>query len=469
MLATHRHLLPYYGIFIILAVLCRNHIFFWDTYQLCGKQSWALYEHGLFNWILPAEIDSGHPPLFGLYHAALWKLFTPSLVISHLAMIPFLCGIVYYFHKIGTQLLNATSAIFLLPFLLVDPVFMGQAVLVSPDLVLIFFMLMTVYGLLKKSSKHIWIGALGLGMISMRGMMVLAALMLYDFFVENKDKSISERIYAMTLYAPAVISVLAFLVFHYAQTGWFGHHKDSSWAESFEYVDGSGFVKNVAVYIWRMLDFGRVFLIAPLLFMLWMIRKGKLDTGLQKILPMLLCMVIVLTPVLLVHKGLLLHRYMLPIFLLLSILFWYLLFSIGINFPKRIFKTMLGMAFIGLLTGNLWVYPKKISQAWDATLGHIPYYHLRDKMNDFVAEQEIPIEEVGTAFPNIGELRNFDPSLNSEGYKAYNLETDNYIYYSNIYNDFSDAEIDALESEEWMEIKKFQFYPVCMILYKKQP
>ena len=124
MFAQHRSLLIYYALFLVITLFCANHIFFWDTYQLCGRQTWAIYENGLFNWILPQEVDSGNPPLFGFYHAIWWKIFGPSLWVSHLAMLPFLLGIVYILFKIGSTLIGESEAKYLLPFLFVDPVFM---------------------------------------------------------------------------------------------------------------------------------------------------------------------------------------------------------------------------------------------------------------------------------------------------------------------------------------------------------
>jgi len=461
----HKSLVPYYIVFGLICILCRNHIFFWETYQLCGKQAWALYENGLFNWILPSEIDSGHPSLFGFYHAALWKLLHPSLVVSHLAMFPFSCGIVYLLFRLGAHYIDKSNALFLLPFLLADPVFMGQSVLASPDIVLIFFMLMCWVGIVQKSIHMIWLAAIGLGMISMRGMMVLAAFILFDFFVQQKEKDLKIRICKMLRYLPAIALVITFLAYHYLDTGWLGHHQSSSWAESFNYVDFSGGLRNLAVYVWRECDFGRVFLILALIYLgiLW---SAKQEIKKEKeLISILLILILIISPILIVHKGLVLHRYMFPLFLTTSVLFWYLLFSLDIN--KRIRNGILSLVLIGMLSGNLWVYPRQISQIWDATLGHLPYYHLRDDMIAYLDQNNIPLVEVGTAFPNIGLMKYYDPDNDRQGFSAYNLDQDNYVFFSNIFNDFSDEELDRLELSEWRIEKSLYFYPIEIILYKK--
>ena len=466
MSALHKKLLPIYTILLIVTVLCANHILFWDTYQLCGKQAWALYDNGLFNWILPQEIDSGHPPLFGFYHALLWKIFGPNLVVSHLAMLPFLIGIMFYVFKIGIHFLDQVKAKFLILLLLADPVFMGQAILVSPDIVLLFFMLLSFYGVLKDQKFTIIIGSLGLGLISMRGMMVLLAIILFDLLHDSKFRNLSKVKTAVSNYIPSLATVFFFLALHYMHNGWVGHHPESSWAGSFEIVDARGLVKNIAVLGWRFFDFGRLILLLPLLYLGYRYTLKNPNKVVLHLVLMLLLLDLIISPILIAHKGLVLHRYLLPIFVMMHILFWYLLMESDLM-PKAK-KYIMICVLAGLFLGNLWVYPKKISQGWDSTLGHLPYYHLRDKMNTYITENNIALDHIGTAFPNIGDLRNFNPSLQGEGLKEYNLDTDEYLFYSNVYNDLSDEEIDLLASEKWSIEQEYHFYPVCLILYKKE-
>ena len=467
MSAMHKKLLPIYAILLIVTVLCAKHILFWDTYQLCGKQAWALYDNGLFNWVLPQEIDSGHPPLFGFYHAVLWKIFGPNLVVSHLAMLPFLMGIMYYIFKIGIHFLDQIKAVFLILLLLADPVFMGQAILVSPDIVLLFFMLLCFYGVLKDQKFSVTIGSLGLGLISMRGMMVLLAIILFDLFYNRKYKAWSKVIPTVNNYIPALATVFFFLALHFIHTGWIGHHPDSSWAGSFAIVDARGLIKNIAVLGWRVLDFGRIFLLAPLLYLAYRYTHKSPDKTVLHLFLLLVLLALIISPILIAHKGLVLHRYLLPIFVMMHLSFWYLLMQSDL--APQIKKYTLAVVLAGLFMGNFWVYPKKISQGWDATLGHVPYYHLRDKMNKYIVQNNITLDRVGTAFPNIGMMRNFDPSDSSEGMGEYNMDKDAYIFYSNVYNDFSDEEIDILESDKWSIEEEYHFYPVCVILYKKEP
>jgi hypothetical protein len=67
-------------------------------------------------------------------------------------------------------------------------------------------------------------------------------------------------------------------------------------------------------------------------------------------------------------------RYFMPQFFVLSL---FVLLVLGKYFNDKKLKITFIIAFVFTLTGHFWVYPEKISQPWDTTLAHIPYYELR--------------------------------------------------------------------------------------------
>ena len=160
--------------------LARDNVFFWDTIQLGSHQAHWYYENEFSTFILPEIIDSGHPPFFGMYLAVWWIIFGKNLMISHLAMLPFLLGMVLYLKRIGIYYGNRSSAFFLLCLFFADPVIASQSLLISPDVVLMFFFLMGLWSLLYNKRKILIIATIGLAMISMRGMMVVVMLYLFD-------------------------------------------------------------------------------------------------------------------------------------------------------------------------------------------------------------------------------------------------------------------------------------------------
>lgn len=420
-------------------------------------------------------MDSGHFPAFGMYLAALWKIFGKSLAVSHLAVLPFLLGTYFFVWKIGYFFLGKSAAWLLAVFTFLDPVFAGQSVLVSPDLGVMCAFSAGLYAVLLRRKILLIFAAILLAALSMRGMMIVLSLYLFDLltaviardFQPNADLRARVTFLCKRAlpFVPAGLLSLAFLYAHYRHTGWIGYHADSPWAASFAKVNFSGFVKNCAVLVWRILDFGRVFLLSLGAVAFWFFYpKMRQSTYPRKLLVLaaLLCAtVLCLTPSVLIHKGLLLHRYLLPILFALNLTALYLF--LHSDFKKK--KVWLLAAFIGLATGNFWVYPRNVAQGWDATLAHVPYYELRREILDFIEEENIPLADIGSAFPNISGFKYTDLAEGDGNFQKFDLTKNPYILYSNVMNDFSDAESAEL-ADDWTKVKKAERGGVCFILYK---
>jgi hypothetical protein len=457
---------------LILTILVRNNPFFWDTVQLGSIHGQFYFDNNFSSFFLPENIDSGHPPTFGIYISLVWKIFGKSLMTSHLAMLPFLFGIIFHLEKLGKYLFQ--SSIFTFAFILLlilDPCLAGQAVLVTPDIVVAFFFLMSLDGIFNEKRKLLAFGVIGLCLISMRGIMVAAAIFSLDFlnyfFILKKEIKL-KPIFVNTL--PYYIGVglgLSFLLFHYLETGWIGYHENSPWAPAFEKVDLKGGIKNIAILGWRLLDFGRVFLWLVLLILGFNIfrKKEKIDLKTQQLLVLFSTLIFFLTPALIIHKMLLGHRYLLPIFLIIDFIAVYFIYK---YVEKREWKIALfTICFLGLSLGNLWVYPKKISQGWDSTLAHLPYYELRNDMIGFIEKEQLPFEKIGSAFPNLLSLKYIDLKNEEKHFEEKDLNQQEFIFYSNIFNDFTDEEINELE-RNWKVVKEFNRLNVCVILYQQK-
>jgi hypothetical protein len=470
--ASEKWHLLFYPIILIVTFLVAGHPFFWDTVQLASKHGHFFYETDFQSLILPEEIDSGHPPLFGMYMALTWKLFGKTLMVSHLAMLPFLFGIVYSLQKIGEKIAGPRQAAWLVLICLLDPVLASQGILVSPDVLLVCCFLMAVWTIWKGKLQLLTLAILGLGLVSTRGMMVGAALYLFSVLI---DAPINLRSFLQKLgpFLPGGIAAGAYLFYHWQQTGWIGYHPTSTWAPSFERVDIQGFAKNLVVLCWRFLDFGRVFIwIALGLLLLPKLGKLKMfqrkidpsDLGIQLFLLSLLVFVFTV-PTQLFYRGLLAHRYLLPCFLCLNfLLFHFLSQQTGLQFQKKK-KWFLALVCAGLFSGNFWVYPPSISMGWDSTLAHTPWYGLLGQAMSFLKKNNIPLGTVGTVFPNIGKRDFYELDGDSTGFSEKDFEQNCFIFYSNIMNDFTDEELAELNAN-WPIVFKQNSGGVFAIIYK---
>ena len=470
----------------------QQHIFFWDTIQLGSKHAHWFYENGYQHFLLPEDIDSGHPPTFGLYLVALWMIFGKSLPVSHWAMLPFLWFNLVLVYQIGNYYNTIAKpsspqpspfiAIFLLLLFVADPVVEGQSILVSPDLVLLTFFFMLFYGILKNNTTLKTIGATGLAMISMRGMMVALMLYLFDlssYFLKEYELNKLSKFASSNLglkfhllikkafpFIPGGLFALIFFIYHYQQTGWIGYHEASPWRPSFEKVGIAGFIKNVAILGWRMLEFGRFFIGIGIGIMLCLVPLKALwkDFYFKQLLMLLVLGFLVLSPSILLHQHLSAPRYLLPIFMTWTLIFFYLFLKIKETFPKWATSIFI-IVGLGLFLGN-WIYPSQLSRAWDSTIAHLPYYNIRQQAIGYIETKGIPHAQIGTAFPEIGPFKFKDLSTDTIGFSKKNLNEQNYILYSNIMNDFSEEEIFVLK-KDWKAQKVFHSCGIYFILYQK--
>ncbi len=465
----HFPLIPFYCFFLVLTLLSLDHIFFWDTVQLASMQAHHFFENGLNNTLLPNKIDSGHIPAFGFYLAILWKIFGKTLWVSHLAILPFLLGIVWQSNTLIRYFIPKPYATLSLILFLAEPTLLGQSVLVSPDIVLVFCFLLMLNGILKNQRFLIAIGLIGLFLISMRGLMVAFSLLLFDIYLNAFDErrlSFSQLLKISLAYWPAVIGILPYFLFHYAEKGWLAYHPDSPWMGSFERVGIEGFLYNIGIMIWRIMDFGRVFvIIAIVLITLTRLGKIRLHKKFKYLIFMMASLVICLGYSFTTYKYLSAHRYLLPLYLILLLGFLYMLFVFVSN--KRVQNIIYLIVFGALLSGHLWIYPEGIAKGWDSSLAHWPYYELREKMNAYLEQKDIAYSEVASEFPNVSERRFMELNESHEKHQYFNLDSNDYVLYSNVYNNFNDEEINQLK-RNFKPIQSFEKRGVFMSLYKKE-
>ncbi|MCC6288066.1 MAG: hypothetical protein IT249_09280 [Chitinophagaceae bacterium] len=443
----------------LFLLTCKNG-FFWDTTHLASKQAWWFYEHNFKHFFIPSSFDSGHPPFFAMLLALYWHLLGVSLPVSHLMMLPFILLLIiqviiisrYYF---GEKYLYPSAII------LLNPIVLSQCTLVSPDIVLLSFFYLTLNSILKKKYILVILGGCILCAVSMRGMVTAGTL--YLFAVISNRLSLKDMIRWSLLFFPGFILAAAFLLLHYINTGWIGHHPDSPWSSSFEYVGIKGFFRNIIVFAWRMVDMGMLIMWGLVCFV---IVKAKKTFSLNKktsellILAFLIFILTIMPQFFYAH--LLMHRYLLPFIGISSLLFFS---CCTLYLPLKIAKKFSLLAIIGLLSGNLWIYPDNIAKGWDATLAHLPYYKLRHDALNYIRQHQIPLNQVSAAFPYDMESKYIDLRNDTSTFSVLPPEEAPYTLYSNIANQYSDDQLLLLKTK-FIPVYTFGGWPVRFVLYK---
>ena len=462
-------LIPFYSFFIFLTFISRNNFFFWDTVQLASLHAHHYFETGFSQLLLPESIDSGHIPAFGMYIAIMWVVFGKTLFVSHLAMLPWLLGIVWQSYRLVNRYTDGALVQFALLLFLADPTLLGQSSLVSPDIVLVFFFLLAFNSILDNNRKLLVLGIAGLFLVSMRGMMTAFSLLIIDLFTNyyRHDEYSIKRLLKMSFsYLPAVMIALSFFWYHYETRGWIAYHEDSPWAESFERVGFGRVIYNIGILIWRTIDFGRVFPILAALILL-LLNRNKLikDKSFMNLLVYSICILFCLSISFVSYNNLSGHRYILPLFLAGYLIVIHVVSKIEYDLIVR--KLIFGILILALLSGNLWIYPEKIAQGWDASLAHSPYFKLRNELVAYIDDSGIPFSEIGSTFPNTSMEKHLYLNDSNRRFPEFDIEKHEYAFYSNVYNNISDSDIDQLKKDFVLE-KEFRRHRIFVRLYKKK-
>jgi len=463
-LTSKPHLYFYLLYFIIFIFTCRNP-FFWDTIHLASMQAHWFFENGFNHLLLPQEIDSGHPPFLGLLLAAVWKTFGRSLFNSHLVMLPFIFLMIHQVVSLCKYLFGSSHYFLASGLVLFNTVLLGHSTLISPDVILYCFFFFTLNGIYRKNFTQVLIGSIFLSIISMRGMMCTCALFIFQLVMELRKQN-RVHIFSKTaaIYLPAALLSLAFLYFHYSHTGWIGYHPLSPWANAFERVNFGGVAWNLVVFLWRFFDFGNLFIWT--VFgggILWLSKKPiAFGERSRHLLWLMIITLAVLVVPQLFYKILLSHRYLFPVIAVAALF----VFSIALeNLSFGQCRKLVWISILGMVTGNLWIYPDKIAKGWDSTLGHLPYYTHRKHMLDFIKQNKLNPAEIGAAFPYETDSKYIDLTNDSFAFVPKDFRNNRYILYSNVANDFTDDELLTLK-QSWKPVKQSGRWPVRFILYE---
>lgn len=467
---SNRRLIPFFIVITLLVIASLNFPFFWDKDVLNSRQAFWYLNHG-FKLIAPPGLDPGHPPIMGLLLAALWKIFGIHLWVGHLAMLPFAIGLVWQLYRFIGYFIHSNRVYAALILVLADTSILTQMIILTGDLLTLFFFFLVINAILYHKRGLLSVSLVFLAISSSRGMISCVAAGLFEVFLlfeTEGRKNIVRNIWKNFMYyIPAILIAGGYLIWHYYKTGWIGYDKnDHNWAPLFEKVVFKGFLMNIFLVGWRLADFGRLFLYLAGLWFLIKISRGKIiiDQSIRIIFSLFLISLMVFAASMLPFKGLMSHRYLLPVYAIFSTLIAYLIFEkIKERKTRRILFILL---LIGILSGNFWVYPDNIAKGWDATLAHIPYYTVRKKMITYLDKQNIPFDSVGSGVPNLYEIRFIDLNNDHRRFPKKNFARDQYIFYSNIYNMFTDKELYELK-HRWIRVKEFRLLQVRATLYKR--
>ena len=462
---------PYFILPVLIVFMSRNNPFFWDSTYYSRIGLW-FYEHGFKSLILPADLDAGHPPFFGVYLALVWKALGKNLMASHFAILPFAIGINWQLFRLARKFVESRYREICLLVIAFEPTLLAQTSMVSNDLVLVFFYLLGLNSIIKKQPLFLFLAMLGMSMVSTRGIIASGALLLSElligYSIEKKSIFTLQNLKSIALpYLGAGIIISSWLWYHYSQAGWLLTPASGNWSGQREIIGIGGMLRNVGIIAWRLMDFGRLGLWIITLLCVPMVLRKKLylNPNFKTLLITFLAPLIIFSLAFIPFSNPIGHRYYLVVYLLFGILASYI-FMHCLDGWKRTSASVFVIAM--LLGGHFWIYPDTIAKGWDSTLAHFPYFNLRSTMVKKMDDYHIAINQTGSDFPNTFPDKVTMLTEDTTCFLPKDLSKNKFILQSNIMNGFTDAELKELKSDKWYMLLEYKKAGVYMRLYGKK-
>ena len=440
--------------------------FFWDAISKSQRADW-IYSTNFSSLIVPTAINSGHPPLWTTSIAIFWTLFGKLLWPARLLLLLVNFGVFYQLLILARTHFTETASIFLILLVFIEPSLIANTTMLNNDMMLLFFTLLGINALFNNRYWFYTIALVGLLMTNLRGIYCFIALSGIHLWLIKAELLVFEK-KMLRAYSIGILIFIAFAFYQNAQIGWFIITENEGFSKHRELTGINRIFRNTAVFIKNILEFGRLVVWIPLTFMIYYFLKKKSLKNTDKSMRLLIALVM-FTAVFFIGMvpfgnpiG---TRYFLICFVLANFLFINLMVDqIQSLAYRRIIVLVVSVSFI---TGHLWIYPATLSQAWDSSLAYLNYYSQEDKMVSFIEEQGISKSEIGTNIRiNSTWIATLDESDKERmTFIDFDLNTNNYILFSNIENITKDDEIKILRND-WIMIKSFSQLGVFMTLYK---
>ena len=434
---------------------------FWDMAYV-SKISNLIFDNNFSKIIFP-EFDNGTPPLYSIYISILWKIFGKSLFICHIAILPFVIGLVYQFYKLSSKFLPQKQIIFALILLFIEPTILTQTILAGLDLVFCFLFLFGLNSVLENKRYMIALSVIAIPLLNSRCFTSVFSIFLIDCYI-NRSEYLNIKKFAKSIvaYLPALIFLIIWLLYHYLNTNWFAVSNNRAKYHHFNGLEE--IFRNFIYIVWKIVDFGRVVIYIVVLIFAFKIFKSKNKKGISLIIIMLLSIIPYLF-FFLPFSYPVSHRHFMIIYIIGSLTVVYFLLTLNKKPHRIIIYTVIT---ISLIIGNFWLYPERFGNGWDSSLKSIPYFKLKEKFDSYIKISKINPADIGADFPM--NFDNYDTYLSETHFQFTDIDKKpldkfRYIVQSNISNNFIPNEINTLNNK-WILLKTFKSKQIYIKLFK---
>ena len=460
-----KYLVPIFLLLLVEYFIIIDIPFFWDGISKASRASW-IFENNFSSLIVPSDINSGHPPLWIASLALTWEVLGKSLWASRLLLLFINFGVFYQLYRLVRSLFADNVPPILFFFICLEPTLLAQTTSLNNDMMLLFFTVLGCNAVLKNKTLLLTLALVGVLMTNLRGVYIFIALAI-SHYVLHKNDYIEATKKQLLAYLIALIMFLLFAIYQYYEIGWAIISKQSNYAQHREVATFQRIAKNGLAYLKFYLDFGRIFIVIPLLILLWKYRKPtlKFNKAIHKTFLLLMIFAIVFFFGIVPFSNPSGPRYVMFAYIITMILFVNLLYDQNTRITIK--KWILPVVSIGLISGHFWIYPPKIAQAWDSSLAYLNYFPVENKMRNYIETNKINQNQIGT-YLRWNEIDQSYARENKEAtfFQIPDLNRDQFIVLSNVENSMPKETIDIV-MHSWLLKQKFSQMGVFVSIYEK--
>ncbi|NTW34073.1 MAG: hypothetical protein HGB12_15895, partial [Bacteroidetes bacterium] len=273
---THAILFAFIALYTLIILISASIPMFWDM-EYISKISNHIYDNN-FSSLIFSDTDSGATPLYSTYLAVLWVIFGKSLFVNHIAILPFVTGILFQYYKLANRFLDKKYVVFSFIILLLEPTITSQTILAGYDLVFCFLFLFGLNSVFDNNRYKIALSVIAMPLLNSRGFSLVCSIFLIDFYINSAGYSnIKKFLKNIAAYLPAIIFLIVWLLYHYMSTGWF---IVSGSRERFHHISGLEEIFRNLIYIaWKINDFGRVVIYFVIFILAYKVIKSNKSTS----------------------------------------------------------------------------------------------------------------------------------------------------------------------------------------------
>jgi hypothetical protein len=216
-------------------ILFMHDPFFGDAISSTYQSANHIYDNSLMTIFYPIDTDPGHPTLYPYLLAVSWKIFGQTIEVSHAYSAFWMLLLSLLFVKIARLFLTPQNT-FLAAILLVSfGTYLSLSAMVLNTTMLMFFVLVSFYGLYTKKSWLLLIGNCLMVLTHLQGTFFVIgfgiAHVICDSYFNKKNIFYFIKRHLIYYLIPSLLFI-GWIYLHYLHTGWYTHSPNYSDTQS---------------------------------------------------------------------------------------------------------------------------------------------------------------------------------------------------------------------------------------------